>query len=89
MCIHKIILFYHAYVCIADLRNFLCHITGSELPQRRTILLEIEDTIYGEISASTCSNSITFPRGVFREYESFKIALNAVISEPTLSFNTV
>ena len=75
-------------IYIADLRNFLCYVTGSEFPQRRTILVNIEDnTSYGEISASTCSNSITFPRGVFCDYESFKVAMNAVISNPTLLFN--
>jgi len=47
------------------------------------------DTLYSEISASMCSNSITFPSGVFHDYESFKKAFNAVISDPTLSFNSI
>ena len=41
-----------------------------------------DDDTHGSIAAHTCSNEIHFPLGVFKEYEVFKMAMDAVVCAP-------
>lgn len=82
-------------VCInlyIELRRFMCHVTGSVMPLPKSIRLEfVDDPEWGCIVTHTCSSVITFPRRVFTNdsYDSFKHAMQAVMSGSQLAFNTV
>ena len=77
-------------VFILGLRLFLCHITGAEFPERKTIHVDLigpsEADEYGAIVAHTCTNEISLPRGVFKEYAIFEQSFKAVLGGPP-SFN--
>ena len=85
MCDVQFTVFLH----IIDLRCFICHVTGAELPQSKTVQIEFEKDTFGAITAHTCSHVISFPTNAFDDsYDIFKQSLHAVIGGE-LTFNIV
>lgn len=72
-----------------ELRAFLMYVTGKIMIAKKSIQVLFMDDSQA-ITAHTCSGLLVFPRGVFRSYEDFSVALKAVVStRSSVSFNIV
>ena len=83
------IIFYLFYnFIILELKNFLCFVTGSSNVGN---LIDIEvnfDALEGAIYASTCMTTLQLPP-VVQSYQSFKEAMETILSKNGPSFNII
>ena len=70
------------FALLLELQDFLILVTGTTIAKDRSIIVHFDDDTHGSIAAHTCSNEIHFPLGVFKEYEVFKMAMDAVVCAP-------
>ena len=65
-----------------ELQDFLLLVTGTITAKDRSIIVHFDDDTHGSIAVHTCSNEMHFLLGVFKEYEVFKMAMDAVVCAP-------
>ena len=79
-----------SFALLLELQDFLILVTGTTIAKDKSIIVHFDDDSHGSISIHTCSNEIHFPHRVFKEYEVFKMAMDAVVGAPDKNkYNTI